>query len=95
MTNAPNRWIKRKWKQLKRTFPNRCHCQKCKNAPPSKLEFAHVRATALSHGAPRGRKEKYYDITNHPASYKLMLPSCHREKFAGQHRRFRREAAKQ
>ncbi len=92
MTNEANRWIKQAFHDLKASFPYRCRCRFCKNAPIGKLEFSHERATALSHGAKRGRKEKYYDIKNHPKSYRLRTRRCHLLRKAAQHKRFIREA---
>ena len=92
MTNKANKWIKAAMAELKRTFPYRCKCKRCKDS--SKLQFAHKRKTPLSLGAPRGRKEKYYDIVNHPKSYILMTKEHHNQRFKLQHKRFRKEAQK-
>jgi len=42
------------------------------------LEFAHVKPTGLN-GDGRGRKERYYDIKNHPDCYALMCTKDHKE----------------
>lgn len=94
MTNYANRWIKAVFDDLKTHFPYVCKCKLCKGTPRREMEFSHERATELSHGAPRGRKEKYYDIKRHPKSYKLRSHKCHILRMAKQHRRFRREAEK-
>lgn len=73
MTNVMNRWIKRKFNELRFLFGN-----KCLLCPSEyRLEFAHIKPTELK-GEGRGRKERYYDILNNPDSYILLCQLCHR-----------------
>ena len=72
MTNAMNQWITKAICNLRKAYRNRCFlCDK-----KGKLEFAHIKPTDLS-GRGRGRKERYYNIKNNPASYMLLCRSCH------------------
>ena len=75
MTNAANKWIKKKLRELKKEFGGKC--ARC--GSKRKLEFAHKRKTPIS-GKHRGRKEKYYDIIRHKKSYVLLCFKCHRAK---------------
>jgi hypothetical protein len=46
------------------------------------LQFAHIKDTGLN-GIGRGRKERYYDIRNHPDSYALLCEDHHKAYDAG------------
>ena len=74
MTNQPNKWIAKKFKELRKTFPNRC------SHTGTKKQFAHTKKTPLTGIKGRGRKERYYDIKNHPNSYKLLCKKCHKKR---------------
>jgi len=57
---------------LREKFGGKCFkCGKKKD-----LEFAHIRKTGVS-GRGRGQKARYYDIMNHPKSYRLLCDECH------------------
>jgi len=60
--------------ELREKFGGKCF--KCKSK--KKLQFAHVRKTGLS-GRGRGQKARYYDIMNHPKSYRLLCEDCHQK----------------
>lgn len=67
MTNYSNKFIRRKLDLLKEEFGGKCwNCGTVEN-----LQFAHIKDTELN-GKGRGRKERYYDILNHPTHYALL-----------------------
>lgn len=76
MGNRQNQWIRRKTVEQKHLWGGKC--QKCGSDKIDKLEFAHVSPTGLN-GRGRGRKERYYDVKNHPESYNLLCEDCHAE----------------
>jgi hypothetical protein len=71
-----NEWLKKKFKELKIQFGGKCQNELCSRE--SGLEFAHRHdhGTKLN-GRGRGRRERYYDVKNHPDSYVLLCHGCH------------------
>jgi hypothetical protein len=70
MTNKTNLLAKKLRPQLISLFGGKCEV--C--GITEKLQFAHVRKTGLK-GRGRGRKERLWDIMNHPLDYKLTCRS--------------------
>ena len=73
MTSNVNKWLRKKFNELKLNFPH--VCDECDHCPYDKIEmeFAHLKPTKVS-GMGRGRIERYYDIKNNMDSYIL---TCH------------------
>lgn len=71
MANKTNEWIKKKNNALREGLL----CVNCET--PEKVEFAHVIKTEVR-GKGRGRKERYYDIKNHPLAYIPLCVDCHK-----------------
>jgi hypothetical protein len=80
MGNASNEWAKKRKPDLIRLVsPNKLGCQHrgCGEQRHSNLQFAHVNSTPISRTGPRGRKEKWADITTHPTSYRVECSKHH------------------
>ena len=75
MTNEANKWIKKARKKEIQKRGGKCKTRGCNRTKD--LVFAHTRKTPIIDARKKGeagRKERYYDVINHPKSYKL---SCH------------------
>ncbi len=76
MGNSTNERIKLRIQELRIAMGGCCANPFCEH-PYEKLEFAHTKRTGLN-GWGRGRKERYYDVINHPDSYILLCKECHK-----------------
>ena len=74
MPNHSNVWIVEAFRKLREAYGGKCAI--CGSM--ERLEFAHVQPTKLS-GRSRGRKERYYDVSNNPECYMLLCHDCHRD----------------
>ena len=74
MPTRSNVWIVEAFKRLREAYGGKCAI--CGSS--ERLEFAHVRPTSLM-GRGRGRKERYYDVSNNPECYMLLCHDCHRD----------------
>ncbi len=72
MPNRQNQWIKKARAKLIQDRGGKC--KQCGST--EKLQFAHIAETGLN-GIGRGRKERYYDVINHPYHYILLCKNCH------------------
>ena len=76
MTNRQNRWLRRKFDELRDFAQSIYHgCIWCGS---DEWGFAHVRPTPLG-GRGRGRSARYYDILRHFDCYRPMCRLCHKE----------------
>ena len=70
MTNATNQWIKTQRKKLIKLFGGKCYfCGSTRF-----LVFAHRWTTPILEARKQGkagRKERFYDVVNHPKAYLL------------------------
>jgi len=69
-----NRWINKKFNELKNIYGNKCmNCGSNNN-----LEFAHVKNTNFN-GKGRGKAHRYYNIVKNLDCYRLWCNDCHNE----------------